>query len=196
MQNIFVKGLIKEKFICTFAAMRQFEYLSLLPADFDSSSRVWVYQSNRLFSLSEALQIEDMLLAFSESWHTHGAKVKAYANLFFGQFIILMADESAAGVSGCSTDSSVRLVKEIEKLFQVNMFDRQLLAFVVKEKVQMLPLSQLPYAIENGFITQDTTYFNNLVNTKKELEENWIVPVGESWLAARYLKSAGGFAKK
>jgi hypothetical protein len=35
-----------------------------------------------------------------------------------------MADETATGVSGCSTDSSVRLIKEIEKIFGVNMFDR------------------------------------------------------------------------
>ena len=176
--------------------MRQLEYIHLLPADFDSNSRIWVYQSNRLFTMSEALQIEDLLLAFSETWQTHGAKVKAYANLFFGQFIILMADETAAGVSGCSTDSSVRLVKEIEKLFQVNMFDRQLLAFVIKEKIQMLPLSQLAYAIENGFVDADTLYFNNLVNTKKELEENWMIPVRESWLAKRYLKVADASIKK
>jgi hypothetical protein len=50
--------------------------------------------------------------------------------LFFGQFIILMADEKATGVSGCSTDSSVRLIKDIEQRFGVNMFDRTTLAFV------------------------------------------------------------------
>ena len=176
--------------------MRQLEYLHLLPADFDPGSRVWVYQSNRLFHMSEALQIEEMLEAFSASWLTHGAKVKAYANLFFGQFIVLMADESQAGVSGCSTDSSVRLVKEIEKIFQVNMFDRQLLAFVIKDKVQMLPLSQLQYGIQNGFIDAETTYFNNLVGTKKELEENWMIPVKDSWLSGRYLKAVNSSVEK
>lgn len=169
--------------------MQKFEYHSLLPPDFNPDSRVWIYQSNRLFSLSEALHIEDLLNHFSESWNSHGQKVQGYANLFFGQFIVLMADESATGVSGCSTDSSVRLVKEIETLFKVNLFDRQLLAFVVKDKLQMLPLPQLPYALENGFIDAGTIYFNNLVNTKKELEEEWMIPVKESWLGPRYLKN-------
>jgi hypothetical protein len=94
-----------------------------------------------------------------------------------------MADETATGVSGCSTDSSVRLIKDIEKRFSVNMFDRTTLAFVVKDKKQMLPMSQLQYASANGFIDGETLYFNNLVQSKDELEKKWIVPVKESWLA-------------
>ena len=160
-------------------------FRELLPENFDPASRVWVYQASRLFLISEALEIEVMLQDFVQQWNSHGDPVKGYANLFFGQFIILMADETAAGVSGCSTDSSVRLIKSIESRFNVNMFDRQMLAFVVKDKLQLLPLSQLNYAVENNFITSDTLYFNNLVATKAELESNWIIPVKDSWLAKR-----------
>src|SRR6202789_1046348 len=135
----------------------------LLPEDFAGDSRVWIYQSPRLFFLSEALQIEELLEAFVRDWKSHGTPVKGYANLFFGQFIVLMADESATGVSGCSTDSSVRLIKEIEQKFNVQLFERQTLAFIVKDKIQLLPLSQLSYAVENNFIDGDTLYFNNLV---------------------------------
>ena len=160
-------------------------YQELLPLDFAPDSRVWIYQGHRLFSLGEALQIEDLLKNFTENWQSHGTPVKGFGNLFFGQFIVLMADENATGVSGCSTDSSVRLIKEMEKLFNVNLFDRQLLAFVVKDKVQLLPLAQLQYSIDNGFINMDTLYFNNLVQTKEELENKWIIPIKESWLTRK-----------
>jgi hypothetical protein len=101
---------------------------------------------------------------------------------------VLIADETATGVSGCSTDSSVRVIKEIEKTFGVNMFDRTTLAFSIKDKsdiyrIQLLPMSQLQYAIDNGFISGDTLYFNNLVQSKEELENNWIIPLKDSWLA-------------
>jgi hypothetical protein len=162
-----------------------FEYKHLLPEDFHPTSRVWVYQSSRLFGLGEALEIEEMMEDFVEKWNSHGAAVKGYANMFFGQFIIIMADETQAGVSGCSTDSSVRLIKKIEETYNVNMFDRQTLAFVIKEKVQLLPLSQLKYAAENNFITPDTLYFNNVVLTKDELETKWIIPIKESWLSKK-----------
>ena len=161
------------------------EYKSLLNENFSPDSRVWIYQSCRIFTLSEALAVEDLLNDFTDKWLSHGTPVKGAGYLFFGQFIILMADERATGVSGCSTDSSVRLIKDIEQRFGVNMFDRTTLAFVVKDKVQLLPLSQLQYAFDNRFIDSHTLYFNNLVQTKVELENNWLVPIKDSWLSKR-----------
>ena len=161
------------------------EYKTLLNKDFSLDSRVWIYQSNRQFSIAEALKIEDLLNDFIANWMSHGVPVKGAGYLFFGQFIILMADEKATGVSGCSTDSSVRLVKDIEQSFGVNMFDRTTLAFVVKEKVQLLPLSQIQYAFDNRFINSHTLYFNNLVQTKAELENNWMIPIKDSWLSKK-----------
>ena len=161
------------------------EYKHLLPSDFSSDSRVWIYQCHRLFSLAEAFQIEDMLNSFTSQWQSHGAKVKGTGHLFFGQFVILMADEKATGISGCSTDSSVRLIKEIESRFEVNMFDRTTLAFFVKDRIQLLPLSQIQFAFDNRYISSHTLYFNNLVQTKEELENNWIIPIKDSWLSKK-----------
>lgn len=161
------------------------DFKNLIDANLHPESRVWVYQSNRLFAMQEALAIEELLNQFTTEWKSHGVPVKGAAYLFFGQFIILIADETATGVSGCSTDSSVRMIKDIEQRFGVKMFDRTALAFVVKDKVQLLPLAQLQYAVDNGFISGDTLYFNNLVQTKEELETKWILPAKESWLAQR-----------
>jgi hypothetical protein len=160
-------------------------YQQYIPADFHDTSRVWIYQSSRMFGMSEALQLEDIFQQFTDNWNSHGAKVKGYANLFFGQFIVIMADETQAGVSGCSTDSSVRMIREIESQFGVNLFDRQSLAFVIRDRVQLLPMQQLSYAYENHFIDDHTLYFNNLVNTKEALLQHWIIPIKDSWLAKR-----------
>lgn len=160
----------------------------ILPEDFNNKSRVWIYQSNRMFSMSEAFELEDLFNDFVANWKSHGADVKGFANLFYGQFIIIMADETQTGVSGCSTDSSVKLIKQIETNFNVEMFNRQSLAFIVKDKVQILPLTQMNYAIENGFITDETLYFNNLVATKEDLIHNWIIPINQSWLINKISK--------
>lgn len=158
------------------------QYQHLLPLDFSPSSRVWLYQSSRLFSLQEAFEIEDLLSEFCDAWQSHGEKVKGYGNLLFGQFVVLMADETTSQVSGCSTDSSVHFIKNLEKKYGVDFFNRTNLAFVINEKIQLLPLSQLSYAFENGFIKQDTLFFNNAIQTKQELENNWIIPIQASWL--------------
>jgi hypothetical protein len=161
------------------------EYQHLLPKDFAPASRVWLYQSSRMLTMSEALAAEDQLNAFCENWNAHGAGVKGYGNLLFGRFLVLMADETAIQVSGCSTDSSVRFVKNLGEAFNVDFFNRQHLAFVVKDKIEVLPMNQLAYAFDNGFLSGDTLYFNNLVSTRQELEQNWIIPIKNSWLAQR-----------
>jgi len=162
----------------------------ILPANFHPQSRVWVYQSSRLFAMGEAFELEKMFEDFIGGWKSHGAPVKGYANLFYGQFVVIMADETATTVGGCSTDSSVHLIKAIEQRFKVDMFNRQNLAFYIDEKVQLLPLAHLNHALENGFITPETLYFNNLVATKEALINEWLVPAGQTWLGKRMGASA------
>lgn len=162
-------------------------YIELLPENFSDQSRVWIYQSNRLFTLSEALQLEDIIDDFIKNWNSHGTPVKGFCNLLFGQFIVLIADEQNATVSGCSTDSSVRFIKVIEEAFKVSMFDRTQLAFIINEKIQLLPLTQVSYALEHKFIGAETLFFDHSVSNKKELTERWIVPLSNSWLGKRYL---------
>ncbi|MEO7801992.1 MAG: hypothetical protein ABIR81_08335, partial [Ginsengibacter sp.] len=95
------------------------------------------------------------------------------------------ADERQSGVSGCSTDTSVRLMKNIEQDLGIELFNRQTLAFLVNEKIHQVPLSQLQNAFNNDLLSAATLYFNNTVQTKNELEKNWIVPIKDSWLAKR-----------
>jgi hypothetical protein len=162
-------------------------YQHLIPSTFSDSSRVWIYQSNRIFTLSEALTIEKILEDFTADWKSHGTPVKGFGTLFFGQFIILMADEEVTGVSGCSTDSSVRLIKALEEEYKVSMFDRMNLAFCINEKVQLLPFTQLEYAVEKFFIDKETLFFDNTVLTKADFLNRWITPLKASWLGKRIL---------
>jgi hypothetical protein len=60
-----------------------------------------------------------------------------------------------------------------------------MLAFIVKERILLLPLAQINKSIEDDIITRDTLYFNNTILTKQELLTHWIIPVRESWLAKR-----------
>lgn len=160
-------------------------FQDMIPEDFDNNSRVWVYQSNRPFTISEVLEIEELLEDFCKVWNSHGSEVKGYANLFFGNFIIIMADETNIKVGGCSTDSSLRFIKKIEADYNVKLLNRQMLAFIVKENIRLIPLSKVNSSIEEDIITPDTLYFNNTILTKKELLNNWIIPVKDSWLSQR-----------
>ena len=165
--------------------MQTAELVNMIPADLSDDSRVWVYQSSRAFIEKEAREINEQLYQFYSQWQAHGEPVKGWAQLLFGQFVVVIADETDVHVSGCSTDSSVRVIKSLERQYDVNFFDRMMITFLRKGKADMLPFNQVQYAIDKGFIDRDTPLFNNVVQTKKELLSNWLVPLHESWLNGR-----------
>lgn len=165
--------------------MQTQELVNLLPTGFSDDSRVWVYQSSRAFIEKEVKEVNEQLYQFYSQWQAHGEPVKGWAQLLFGQFVVVIADETDVHVSGCSTDSSVRVIKSLERQYDVNFFDRMMITFLRKGKAEMLPFNQVQYAIDKGFIDKDTMLFNNVVTTKKELLENWLVPLEQSWMAGR-----------
>jgi hypothetical protein len=160
-------------------------FQDLIPKDFDDNSRVWIYQANRFFSKKEVKEVEEKIEKFAKVWNSHGSLVKSFADLFFDHFIVMMADESQVKVGGCSTDSSFRFIKKIEKDYNVRLLDRQTLAFIVDEKIKLIPLEDINYSIENEIITPETLYFNNTILVKRQLVNDWIIPVKKSWLAKR-----------
>lgn len=160
--------------------------LSTLPAGFAPDSRVWIYQGSRPFSTDEATQARHQLANFLREWNSHGTPVKGVAGLFYDQFIVFLADETASGVSGCSTDSSVRVIKLIEEQTGVSLFDRLNLAFLIGGQVRLVPIADLPAALNSGSITAETLYFNNTVQSKEELETKWLIPLKDSWLRTKY----------
>ena len=165
--------------------MQTQELVDLLPSGFSDSSRVWVYQSSRAFIEKEINEVNEQLFQFYSQWQAHGAPVKGWAKVLYGQFVVIMADESDVQVSGCSTDSSVRVIKSLERQYDVNFFDRMMITFLRKGKADMLPFNQVQYALDKGFIDKDTPVFNNIVTTKAELLQNWLVPLKDSWLGTR-----------
>lgn len=167
------------------------EVSELVPKDFSDHSRVWIYQSNRPFSEKEEREVNEQLLQFYSQWLSHGAQVKGWAGLLFRQFIVIMADEEQTGVSGCSTDSSVKVIKSLERQYNVNLFDRMTITFLVKGKAEMLPYNQVQYALDKGYIDAETPFFNNTVDNKEQLLSKWLVPLKDSWLAQRVNLPAG-----
>lgn len=165
--------------------MTRQEIVELIPSEFPDHSRVWVYQSSRPFSEQEKREINEQLYQFYVQWQAHGAAVKGWAALLFNRFVVMMADEAVTSVSGCSMDSAARIVKSLERQYEVNFFDRLSITFLVKGKPEVLPMHQVQYAIDRGFIDADTPMFNNLVDTKGALLEKWLLPLRESWLGPR-----------
>lgn len=146
------------------------------------SSRIWVYQSDKKFTVEDKAIIEVMLQLFTEKWAAHGQPIKSSFEIRFDQFIVLVADEGYHSASGCSIDDSVRTIQEIGKQLNVDLFNRNLIAFVKNESVVLVDLPLLKQKYGEGFWDESTPTFNNLIGTKGQLENDWIVPSSKTWL--------------
>jgi hypothetical protein len=151
---------------------------NLLP----SNSRVWVYQSVRKLSPEESRALEVKIKQFVLGWTSHKAGVVGDGGLLYERFVVLMADEAHTGVSGCSLDSSIHFIKEIEKEMDTNFFDRWNIAYKQEKEVLSCSLTEFGKLLERGEINDDTIVFNNLVQSKKDFESRWQIPYKESWL--------------
>lgn len=151
----------------------------LMPKD----SRVWIYQADRKLGPNEVEWLSKCSNIFCEQWSAHGQELKTSYKVFYDQFLILTVDEEASLPSGCSIDSSVHLINQAQDKIGVSFFDRLKVAFMEDDDVITNPLAEIKTKIALGEISKSTSTFNNLVSTIGELETNWKVPVGESWLA-------------
>jgi hypothetical protein len=148
---------------------------------FSPQSRVWIYQSDRKFTSTEENEILNKLAAFTNQWKAHGNELLAKAEIRYGFFIILTVDESQAGVTGCSIDSSVRLIKEIEQEYHVDLFNRFNIAYKVNGEVVVNNKEDFETLVNIKQVTPETIVFNNMVQNLAELETKWEVPFKNSW---------------
>src|SRR5687768_14171838 len=154
--------------------------------DLPPQSREWVFQSNRPFTAEQLNTADLKLRAFTAEWAVHGTPFETSYSIRYNQFIILVAVESPPRASACSIDSSVRVLKDLEQLFGVQLLDRSNVAFLQGDIVSLVSLQDLKQKFRDGILNEDSLSFNNLVATRKELDESWLVPAGQTWLK-RYL---------
>lgn len=153
------------------------------------NARIWIYQADRKLEKEEQNEILELTEAFLHKWAAHGQALLASAKIEHNYFLVICIDESFNMASGCSIDSSVHFVQELEGKFNLNFFERSNLAFLINGEVELIPMQQLKTAVAEKNIQPDTLFFNNNIGTKAELEHKWCVKANESWLN-RYFQTA------
>lgn len=148
-----------------------------------AQSRIWIYQSDKKFTPADIQTISQMLQSFTDNWQVHGQPMEASFDIRYDQFVILAANDQA---SGCSIDSSVRIMKELGSTINADFFNRTKVAFLMANEIVLLATTELKEKYSERSWNHLTPTFNNLVDTKSALAKNWLVPAGSTWLK-RYL---------
>jgi hypothetical protein len=145
-------------------------------------SRVWVYQADHRFTDAEEKLVRERLGRFCEGWNTHGNLMPTSFEIIENQILVLAVDESSLGASGCSIDSSVRTLRELEDLLQINLTDQGKISLKKSTgELQVIPALGVKARVNSGEIDIETEVINPLIRTKADLKNLW-QPVRNSWL--------------
>ncbi|CAM1335152.1 ABC transporter ATPase [Tenacibaculum aestuariivivum] len=145
------------------------------------SARVWVYQADREFSIEEVEYICAKAILFIDNWTRHGDDLKGSFTLKYNRFFILAVDETFNNVSGCSIDSSVRFIQELEKELKIDLMDKMNVSFKEQNDIIIVKLPKFQQLAKDQKITTKTIVFNNMVATKDDFETKWEVTADKSW---------------
>ncbi len=145
------------------------------------SSRIWIYQSNRSFTDLELQEITSNLEAFITQWTAHGADLKASFEIKYKRFITLALDQQLNAATGCSIDSSVKFIQELEKKYNVDLLDKMNVSYKQGEFVAYKTLTDFIKMAKEKAVSKNTIVFNNLVTNKGEYLSDWEVPASDSW---------------
>jgi hypothetical protein len=146
-------------------------------------ARIWIYQSNRTFTVEEIEEIQSEVKSFLQDWTAHGNDLKAGFQLPYNRFIVIGLDQSEASASGCSIDASVHFIQNLEKRYSIDLLDKMNVSYKQGEYIAYKPLIDFKKMAKQKAVSKKTIVFNNLVATKGEYLENWEVPASESWHA-------------
>ena len=145
-------------------------------------SRVWIYQAERILTEKEIEIVKQRLTRFCEGWNTHGNGMPTSFDIFDQQILILAVDESGLGASGCSIDSSVKVLRELESMLGVNLTDQGKVSVRNSSgDLKVFPALGLKSKVQAGELTLDQEVINPLIRTKADLHQLW-QPVRNSWL--------------
>ena len=144
-------------------------------------SRIWIFQSNRLIPDLDIEPLKKQIDIFLSSWTSHGNQLMVASKIKYNLFIIIALDQSCSTASGCSIDKLVSFIKNIENEYQISLLDRLDISFRDKNKILVLRLDAFKRKILEKKINNDTIVFNNLINLKSDLTDNWEIPLNCSW---------------
>ena len=145
-------------------------------------SRVWVYQADQKFTDSQEQLIRDRMIRFCEGWNTHGNLMPTSFEVVENQILLLAVDESNLGASGCSIDSSVRTLRELENLLQINLTDQGKISLKKPTgELKVIPALGVKSRVTSGEIDLETEVINPMTRLKSDLQNLW-QPVRNSWL--------------
>ena len=143
-------------------------------------AKVWIYPSSRKFYPQELDEVHKKIKTFVENWKSDKENFKASYELLYDRFIVFYAEENEV-IENSDLDKQVGFILELQQCYEVELLDKMNVCFKQGEYVQYKEVKEFKKMLKNKSVSPKTIVFDNLIQTKYDLENYWEVPITESW---------------
>jgi hypothetical protein len=150
-------------------------------------ARCWIFGSSLPLS-AEDPRLRGRLERFFSQWQSHGETVAGRWRVIEETFLIVQRDPEGAEVSGCSIDSMIGQVKELERELGVRLLDSSRIFFRSGEgKVRSATRPEFKALAAAGEVGPDTEVFDTTLTRLADLTPGvFSKPMRDSWHARLY----------
>lgn len=149
------------------------QYTNLSP-----QAKVYLYPSSRKFYPNELEELNAKMKAFCSTWSKFSTSFK----IEYNRFLIFFISEDAV-VSTKLLDDLALFIMELEKEYDIMLLDKVNVCFKQGQFVQYQEMKRFRELIKKKSISKKTIVFNNFIQTKYDFENEWEIPITDSWLS-------------
>ncbi|MDX2361334.1 MAG: hypothetical protein QNK23_11040 [Crocinitomicaceae bacterium] len=147
-----------------------------------TEAKVWMYQSNVPFTEGHLSIIQELSDVFLDQWESHGIPVQGSIDVLNTNCIRIGGYTNEDSMCGKARDGQARLAKELEGELNIELMNRMIMSFEVEGAPIIVHMHEVEEKIKAGQITNETPFYNNLIQSKKEFQESWKIQAANSWL--------------
>lgn len=145
-------------------------------------ARVWIFQADRFLTDEETAKLEEAGERFAAQWRAHGKELSAEFGTVDNLFVVMAIDEKVEGASGCSIDTFMRFIQDVERELGLTLTNRLCFAGVVDGETKVIRSSEARAYVDAGSLHGETPVFDTLVSSLGELRNAWLKPASELWV--------------
>lgn len=164
--------------------MKKFIYFCDMLVPFESlseSAKTWVYPASRKFYKEELSAVENKIKDFVSDWKKDDTEFKASYQFLYDRFVVVLAEDPEGKLTNQDLDQVVAFILSLQADYQLELLDRMNVCFKQGEFVQYKEIKEFKQLLKKKSVSKKTIVFDNLIQTKEELQHFWEVPITESW---------------
>jgi hypothetical protein len=145
------------------------------------TSKVWIYQSDRILTQEEVNSLAEDTRQFVTSWTAHNQDLKGGFEIPFNAFLVIAVDESLNEASGCSLDKKFHFIRSAGERMGIDFLNRKNIAYLNNGELVLTNFDEFDKLLQRGEVNGDTIVFNNLVSSMQEYRQSWKIALKDSW---------------